>query len=349
MNIGMNGVLNGLCTAVFFGVLLALLNRFPWVYDIPAYLKDGLTTLKPEEQRMRYNGYEPSADTTCKVIGVPRSSEEFSYYVMKRQPVLIRAGDIDSVFGWHTARWKNVSYLRVTAGKHSVNIEHKDAARAQIFGEHTSRQKVSFNEFLDRLESESGGAENVYMNLQACKQCLTSPPLSVLSHDITVPHFFMQSAIVAFNLWMGRADPREGTVSGLHHDYEDNIYILVQGRKRVVLYSPAELFNLYPQGQVLEVNEQGSVSYWNSLGGGGHQHPLPHFMRAQPATLTHDQLHEEYPRFFAAKHVACEVTEGDLLFIPSGWSHQVTSYGFHVAVNVWTNPYRPHVEEDEDH
>lgn len=40
------------------------------------------------------------------------------------------------------------------------------------------------------------------------------------------------------NIWMGRS--QEGTSSGLHHDYHDNLYVLLRGRKAFRLYSPAD-------------------------------------------------------------------------------------------------------------
>ena len=84
----------------------------------------------------------------------------------------------------------------------------------------------------------------------------------------------------------------------------------------------------------------------------------PSFCRIPPALLHVDeadvhqraQLEEftrsKYPAFNAVKHSAVQVTleDGDLLYLPAGWFHEVTSYGdektdnTHVAINYWFVP-----------
>lgn len=58
------------------------------------------------------------------------------------------------------------------------------------------------------------------------------------------------------NLWMGFATTASS--SGLHHDYHDNLYILLRGTKHFTLYSYAEVENMYTIGEVLRVHPNGS-------------------------------------------------------------------------------------------
>ena len=56
-----------------------------------------------------------------------------------------------------------------------------------------------------------------------------------------------------------------GASSGLHHDYHDNLYILLRGRKRFRLYPPSEARNMYTHGQVQHVHPNGRIIYKNQV------------------------------------------------------------------------------------
>jgi hypothetical protein len=42
-----------------------------------------------------------------------------------------------------------------------------------------------------------------------------------------------------------------------------------------------------------------------------------------------------YPDFSKAKQVTVNLREGDFMFLPAGWLHQVSSFGKHAALNFW--------------
>jgi hypothetical protein len=42
-----------------------------------------------------------------------------------------------------------------------------------------------------------------------------------------------------------RVCSRHGASSGLHHDYHDNLYVLLKGRKRFQLFAPGEAPRMY--------------------------------------------------------------------------------------------------------
>lgn len=60
---------------------------------------------------------------------------------------------------------------------------------------------------------------------------------------------------------MGKA--KEASSSGLHHDYHDNLYILLRGRKQFRLFSPADAKNLYVRGRIDKVHSNGLISYFD--------------------------------------------------------------------------------------
>lgn len=172
------------------------------------------------------------------------------------------------------------------------------------------------------------------------------------------------------------------TSTGLHHDHADNIYVLAQGKKRFTLYSPDYAPDLYTVGDVRYIYDTGVIDYfrnekaknWSSIRADGgciescsntvqsteteEKVDPPSFSRIPPALLHLDQVDEEtrkklekytkdnFPLFYPVRNSSVKVTleEGDLLYLPAGWFHEVTSFGdedknnVHVAVNYWFVP-----------
>jgi hypothetical protein len=60
---------------------------------------------------------------------------------------------------------------------------------------------------------------------------------------------------------MDLGNSKEGTSSGLHHDYHDNLYILLRGRKRFTLFSPSDASNLSTYGIVEKIHPNGLINY----------------------------------------------------------------------------------------
>lgn len=54
---------------------------------------------------------------------------------------------------------------------------------------------------------------------------------------------------------------RAGASSGLHHDFHDNLYVLLQGRKRFRLYPPRAAPHMYTQGRLRHIHRNGRIVY----------------------------------------------------------------------------------------
>lgn len=52
-----------------------------------------------------------------------------------------------------------------------------------------------------------------------------------------------------------------GASSGLHHDFHDNLYILLRGRKRFRLYPPTDAPNMYTHGILKRIHSNGRIVY----------------------------------------------------------------------------------------
>jgi hypothetical protein len=111
-------------------------------------------------------------------------------------------------------------------------------------------------------------------------------------------------------IWIGN----ESVVS-THFDQSDNIAVVVAGRRRITLFPPEQLPNLY-------------------VG------PLDHTMAGQPASMVslREPDFERYPRFREALAAArvVELEPGDALYIPALWWHNIEALSpFNILVNHW--------------
>ncbi|KAI8616290.1 cupin-like domain-containing protein [Chytriomyces sp. MP71] len=96
-------------------------------------------------------------------------------------------------------------------------------------------------------------------------------PLHRLLNDIPLRPQLLPTLIPQqVNLWMGAAPPA-GVSSGLHHDFADNLYALLQGGKRVTLLPPsaAPHLALYGEDDLAVVHENGLVCYDWGVGSDG--------------------------------------------------------------------------------
>ena len=157
-----------------------------------------------------------------------------------------------------------------------MKVEPKSASGG--FGSALPRQTMSFGEFVDTVQTKEG--ENLYLTTQyrddeegedadlddgILYQMLHEycpPPLPPM-----LPSFPQRPSLLGnlvpqqVNLWVGNS--ANGTSSGLHHDFHDNLYLLLQGSKRFTLFSPADAFNLYMHGKITKVHTNGLINYAN--------------------------------------------------------------------------------------
>lgn len=61
------------------------------------------------------------------------------------------------------------------------------------------------------------------------------------------------------NLWIGASET--GASSGLHHDYHDNFYVVLQGFKKFTLFAPSDAKYLYTEGELHTIHSNGLITY----------------------------------------------------------------------------------------
>ncbi len=183
-------------------------------------------------------------------------------YVATRRPVVLRAGHHLLGPEWRaSAEWASLERLRERAGSAAVKVERRDSSRGR-FGE-GREVRTTFGAFLDGL---AAGDDLHYMTTQDITRDpdgrpeIISPPLTLLADDFPLRPALMGHLVPAsLNLWMGNS--REGSMSGLHHDYHDNLYVLLKGRKRFQLFPPSDAARMYTQGQIVQVHPNGLIAY----------------------------------------------------------------------------------------
>ncbi|CBQ68297.1 conserved hypothetical protein [Sporisorium reilianum SRZ2] len=230
-----------------------------------------------------YEGWLPSQSnpSIAKVNNRISPADMWTHFISQRRPVVIDGLLQDPE--WNASRWTDLEYLRSAAGDVPVKIEpvHPDAGH---FGTSVKRNKVRFSQFLDILQDKDS-AGKWYLTTQYVEQGdqQTPPtrsdeadsddsdyepemdnvlpaPTNALSNDFPAkPHLLGNLVLQQCNLWLGNS--KEGKSSGLHHDFHDNLYILLSGYKRFLLFPPSAHRYLHPRGCVDRVHPNGLIVY----------------------------------------------------------------------------------------
>ena len=350
--------------------------------------------------------------------------EFYDRYVATRTPVIVRGGLLRETM----ATLANDAVLHQVAGECVLNVETREGSES--FGR-GKKQSMSFSSLLREV---SAGSTRHYLTTQELPELasggeqLVAPPLTELAGCFPLrPPLLPTLVPQSINLWLGRADG-SGASSGLHHDYHDNLYCLLKGRKSFRLFSPADAAHLYTHGELLRVHPNGRINYEghptaadgrspdderreavqrarreqseaeqalaraeeaedngepgadealeaaeqrleaamdavmelempaaetarkrrrgqaatdaaaaNGADGGDDNSPPPSFSRVV-LTAPAAELRARFPRLQHARETRCELRAGDLLYLPCGWFHDVTSYDEHRALNYWFHP-----------
>lgn len=167
-------------------------------------------------------------------------------------------------------------------------------------------QVMKFNDFVKLTFLEKDPSSNYYFK----NSTKALPPGLDDSEEISgLASFFTKSVIK--NLWISR-----GSITvGLHFDAAENLNIQLQGRKRFMLYPP------------------GTAGYY----------PCPMF--SQTAHISRvfregPQLDSKrFPAFDPSKGREVILEQGEILYLPAYWWHQVTSLGdVNININTWNLP-----------
>ncbi|KAL0039653.1 hypothetical protein WJX77_004437 [Trebouxia sp. C0004] len=179
--------------------------------------------------------------------------------VAARWPVIIE-GELQDPEWRASSKWTN-EYLQHNAGASKVLVEQK-LKSSEGFGK-GRKVHMTFGQLVQQLHK---GNDSLYLTTQEAGMDADGHPhvmgfpVKELKGDFPLRPECMGNLVPQqINLWMGAAS--NGASSGLHHDFHDNLYILLRGRKRFRLYPPCEAGNMYTHGQVQHVHPNGRIIY----------------------------------------------------------------------------------------
>ncbi|ORX61365.1 Clavaminate synthase-like protein [Hesseltinella vesiculosa] len=136
----------------------------------------------------------------------------------------------------------------------------------------------------------------------------------------------LQASPDAINFWFGN----DRSITSLHKDPYENLYAVVRGSKTFILFPPSEFAcmyeSVYPAAQY-QPNDQHGFDIV----------PQPNIKVPWiPVNPLQPDL-KRYPRFKHAKPIIATVNEGEMLYLPALWFHQVLQQGEQgtIAVNYW--------------
>lgn len=210
-----------------------------------------------------YNGWTvPTKNYTIPTINISDVTPEIFYknFIHKRRPVVLNGlpSDLSLI-----ERWKDFNCLTKRVGDLPIMVE-KRSSETHSFG-NGNEVKLLFRQFIQLI---CNGDDKHYMTTQDVhanadgRPDLMSPFMKTLSSDFPLRPILMGNLIPQnINLWIGNSSNEAGTSSGLHHDYHDNLYIVVKGRKRFRLYSPMNIDKMYMRGELLRVHPNGRINY----------------------------------------------------------------------------------------
>ena len=208
----------------------------------------------------QYNGWTaPTKDYELPTIDIADVTPETFYtkYIQCRRPVVLKGVLPDLSL---LEQWKDFNYLLEKVDQ-SVMVEKRSSDK-DSFGK-GNEIKMNFRRFLELIR---GGDDTHYLTTQDVRANsdgrpeLMSPLMKSLSSDFPLRPLLMGNLVPQnINMWLGNS--KDGTSSGLHHDYHDNLYILIKGRKRFRLYSPLETDKMYTRGELFRVHPNGRINY----------------------------------------------------------------------------------------
>ncbi|XP_049849957.1 uncharacterized protein LOC126320545 [Schistocerca gregaria] len=213
------------------------------------------------KRQMEYEGQAIDPDFQIERVKLDELDPEqfYSRFVVKRRPVVLEG----TIEGWEPEKWTLERLMRMSVEK-EVIVERRSAGD-RAFGTDTPRVKMPWSEFIARMGNKDEEESDYYLSTQyednddeVDEFC--SFPLSCFLDQVPARPSILGSLVPnRMNMWMGKS--RVGTSSGLHHDFDDNLYILLKGEKKFCLFSPIDAYKMNTYGTIKRVHPNGLINY----------------------------------------------------------------------------------------
>lgn len=189
-----------------------------------------------------------------------KDSHFFDSFVTTRTPVIF---DTTLPQLKNTKKWDD-EYLLKHCRECRIKVEKREDGGSYGKG---NEVLTTFGNFLENVKKG-----HTYLTTQDLeydeegRPLILSPPLTELTGDFPLTLDLLSTLVPAnVNLWFGHTTDATYSSSGLHHDFHDNLYVLLRGEKKITLISPAEAGNLYMSGKISRVHPNGRINYEGQL------------------------------------------------------------------------------------
>ncbi|MBL4648066.1 MAG: cupin-like domain-containing protein [Gammaproteobacteria bacterium] len=231
--------------------------------------------------------------------------DEFNQnYYQKRKPVIIK----NLLSLWPDLQKWNLDYLQQEIGKEKVLLQYSPNGYFKLDpkkgGNMYKSKEMLFVEYVNQLTNKKDGVGFHYL------QSLSIPKqFPQLLKDIQPNSYIQGKKVMAMNFWMGSA----GNVTPMHYDPMNNFLLQIKGKKRLILIKPNYFSAMYP-------------------------HPWRSPIRIMSQVEFDEPDFDKFPKLANIEYSSVELHEGEMLFLPSAWWHQVYTLELAISVNMWWTP-----------
>ncbi|XP_062579998.1 bifunctional peptidase and (3S)-lysyl hydroxylase Jmjd7-like [Saccostrea cucullata] len=195
-------------------------------------------------------------------------------------------------------------------------------------------EKRKLSDFMDIVNGISNGSID---NMSAYLQYASIPQyLPKLEKDIREEILYkglLEREML--NIWLSDGK----TLGKLHFDAHDNFLCQISGRKEVILFDPHNNHQLY-EGHL----QAARLSYNFTTKSFQRQYLEDTTIQVFSPIDIKKPNYTRFPLFGETYPLNCTLEEGDVLYLPSFWWHEVQSFpnitaGRNLAVNFWYEPF----------
>ncbi|PIK52306.1 putative jmjC domain-containing protein E-like [Apostichopus japonicus] len=304
----------------------------------------------------------PESLPRCERVSFPISEEDFFLKYLSRSKPFILEGAITH---WKAFTKWTKEYLRKKYGEEEVHIKlapdgvFEGVEDATLWEDYQSFQippevskqlpypdlvvvrpgtaEMKFSEFSDMMDFEDTCSYEQHSNITSRVSAYLEytsirnyfSDLEKDLEELEMAADFLQ--LKHLNIWLSDGK----TLGKLHFDPFDNLLCQIRGKKQLIIFEPhnnTQLYEAHIPEALLGFNKQSKTfrrkTRLDSTS-----------MVMAPVDILNPDF-ERFPEFAKARPLNCTIDEGDVLFMPAFWWHEVQSYpnsaeGRNLAVNYW--------------
>lgn len=224
--------------------------------------------------------------------------------------------------------WENFDLFRIPSEVRS-QLEFPDLVVPR-----PATTNMKFAEYIELMENIAGKkVDNIsaYLEYSSIRQYFPE-----LEDDISEMTFIESNLkLKHLNIWLSDGN----TLGKLHFDPFDNFLCMIDGRKELVLFEPHNNHMLY-ESHIPEAEFSVDLK--------GYRFRRKKLLESTSMVMSPFDIRkpdfQKFPAFGESMPLNCTIDEGDVLFMPAFWWHEVQSFPSktrkrNLAVNYWYEPF----------